>query len=128
MLNLCSFFVLCIFKCVLKFVGCAYKHSHIGYICLTFLIKLFSREEAKPHWLHLFNFSTACFQTSLQIVCTRRCIITLVTFVRFFCTESLKMSPQIACLIGYKITVVAFFWVFFTACFQTSPQMACPRG
>ena len=40
----------------------------IGYICLTFVIKLFSREEAKSHWLHLFNFPTVCFQTSPQIV------------------------------------------------------------
>ena len=110
LLHLCSFSPLCVFKCVLKLVASAYLHCHIGCICLTFLLKLSAREEAKSHWLHLFNFSTVCFQMSPQIVCTRGCIVTLVTIVWPFCTVCFQMSPQISCLIRYKITHVAFVW------------------
>ena len=76
-------------------------HSHIGYIWLTFLIKLFSREQAKSHWLHLFNISTVCFQTSPK----------LYNHTGYICLTFLHcvFKNQIACLIGYKITLVAFF-------------------
>ena len=90
-------------------------HSHIGYICFTFLLKLCARKEAKSHWLHLLNFSTVCFQMSHKIVCTRGCI-TLVTFVWLFSTVCFQMSPQISYLIGYKITLVTIVW-FSPLCF-----------
>ena len=46
------------------------RHSHIGYICLTFplwFIKCFLKwpvwEDAKSHWLHLFSFFLLCVFT-----------------------------------------------------------------
>ena len=111
MLHLCSFSPLCVFKCVLKLVASAYLHCHIGCICLTFLLKLSAREEAKSHWLHSFNFSTVCYQTSPKMLCRSGCIITRVTFVWLFFTVCFQISPQISCLIGYKITLSAFVWL-----------------
>ena len=111
MLHLCSFSPLCVFKCVLKLVASAYLHCHIGCICLTFLLKLSAREEAKSHWLHSFNFSTVCYQTSPKILCRSGCLITRVTFVWLFFTVCFQISPQISCLIGYKITLSAFVWL-----------------
>ena len=63
----------------LTFLHCAFSnvsskhldhsmHNRIGCICLTFLqcvfkwvLKVSAREDAKSHWLHLFDFSPLCF-------------------------------------------------------------------
>ena len=111
LLHLCIFSPLYVFKCVLNLVTSDYMHSHIGCICLTFLLKLSAREEAKSHWLHSFNFSTVCYQTSPKMLCRSGCIITRVTFVWLFFTVCFQISPQISCLIGYKITLSAFVWL-----------------
>ena len=77
-------------------------------------------------------FSTVCFQMSPQTVCTRRCIVTLVTIVLFFSTVCFQMSLQIncrrecrltlafsdvSCLKRGMFTLVAFVWLFSTVRF-----------
>ena len=48
------------------------------------------------------------FQVSPQIAWIRRCIITLVAFVRLFSFVHFQMCPQSTCIRGCKITLVAF--------------------
>ena len=68
-----------------------------------------------------------CFQMTPQTVCTRRCIVTLVTFVWFFSAVRFQMCPQIACPRECKVTLVAFVWFFSSVRFQMSPQISCLR-
>ena len=83
--------------------------SHTGCICMVFLHCAFSNLssncDAKSHWLHLFDFLPHFVFSN---VCPRRCIITLVGFVRLFSTVHFQMCPQIACLRRCKVTLVAF--------------------
>ena len=63
-----------------------------------------------------------------QIVCLRRCIITLIAFVWLFSAVHFQMSPQIASLRGRIVTLLAFVWLFFTVRFKMNPQIAWLRG
>ena len=53
-----------------------------------------------------------------------RFIITLITFVQFFCIVCFQVHSQITWIRGSIITVVTFIWLFSTVCFQVSPQIA----
>ena len=72
-------------------------------------------------------FSTVRFQMCPQTVCPRWCIVTLVAFVWFFSTVRFQMAPQMACLRRCIVTLIAFVWLFSTVRFQMSPQNVCPR-
>ena len=51
---------------------------------------------------------------SAQHVCTRRCIVTLVAFVKLFSTVRFQMSPQHVCTRRGIVTLLAFVWLFST--------------
>ena len=57
-------------------------------------------------------FSTMYLQMFPQNVRTRKCIATLVAFVRLFSTMCFQMFPKIACPRGCIIALVAFFGFF----------------
>ena len=57
-------------------------------------------------------FSTMCLQMFPQNVRTRKCIATLVAFVRLFSTMHFQMFPKIACPEGCIIALVAFSLFF----------------
>ena len=57
-------------------------------------------------------FSMMCLQMFPQNVRTRKCIATLVAFVRLFSTMRFQMFPKIACPRGCIIALVAFFGFF----------------
>ena len=60
------------------------------------------------------------FQMSPQIVCLKRCIVTLVAFVCLFSIVRFQMCPQMDCLRRCKVTLVGFVWLFSTVCCQMS--------
>ena len=57
-------------------------------------------------------YSTMCLQMFPQNVRTRKCIATLVAFVRLFSTMHFQMFPKIACPEGCIIALAAFFFIF----------------
>ena len=56
-------------------------------------------------------------------ICSRRCIVTQDTFVRFFAIVHVQMCLQIACLIESVVTLVIFRWLFSTVRFQMCLQI-----
>ena len=116
----------------LVYFQCLHMPQHMTYILRCSLCQLV----LSSVYLHVFRctacsrkciltmvtfvrlFPTVCFQMSPQIACLRGCIITLVTFVQLFSTVRLQM-----CI----ITLVAFVQLLCTMFLQMCPQMACPR-
>ena len=67
------------------------------------------------------------FQMSPEHVYARRCIFTLLAFVKLYSTVRFQMCPQLVCPRRYKVTLVGFVWLFSIVRFQMSLQHLCTR-
>ena len=76
------------------------------------------------HWLHLFDFSTVCFQMSVQSACIGGNKVALNAFVWPFPVCVISN----ACLRGGIFALVALIWLVSTTCFEMSVQSGYIRG
>ena len=63
-----------------------------------------------------------------QIFRLTRCIVTHITFERFFFSMSPQMSSQTVCMGRCKVAKVALMRFFSIVSFRMCPQMDCLRG
>ena len=77
-----------LFLTVFSYVSSNEMQSHIGYICLTFLHRV--------------------FQMCPQMPRLKGCIVALITFVSFFSTVCYQMCPQMVRIRRYVVALGAF--------------------
>ena len=76
----------------------------------------------------VWHFSTVCFQMSPQMICLRRCIVTLVAFVWLLSCACFQICLWSARIGAGIFTLGAFVWLFSTVCFLMCSQIDSPRG
>ena len=111
--RICLTFLHCVFSNESSNYLYGKMHSHTGYICLTFLHCVFSNESSNRLFEKMHSHTGCNCLIYIHCVFSNEWVFTFVH--RWF-----LMCSEIVCLRRCKVTLIAFVWLFSTVRFQMS--------